>query len=491
MSVISIHNLTFGYEESLNNVFDHITLNMDSSWKLGLIGKNGSGKTTLLKILLGELACKGNVISNKNFFYFPYDIDNKNELVLEIIKEHCHKEDWEIMKELNLIDFDTELIYSPFNMLSFGEQTKVMLCSMFLIEDAFLLLDEPTNHLDAKTRSVVSAYLKKKNGFILVSHYRQLLNEVCDHIISINKSTIDVMSGNYDVWKEAFDNREQFEIMQRDKIIKDINRLESASKNTANWSNKVEKSKFNTKNSGLSVDRGYVGHKSAKMMKKAKTIEKRMNRQKEEKENLLGDFEHTFSLKIKAERYRAEKMGYVHNLSLSYYDKEIFGGISFDICSGDRIVLSGKNGCGKTSLIKILLGEQEKSAGEFKINNDVKISYVSQSDDNLKGSLSDYALKNNVDLNLMLSILNKLNVQGDCFLGRIENFSKGQRRKLQLAKSLCEKAHLYIWDEPLNYLDIDSRMQLENLILEYKPTMIFVEHDEAFSKKIANKIIEM
>lgn len=376
-------------------------------------------------------------------------------------------------------------------MLSFGEQTKVMLCTMFLIEDAFLLLDEPTNHLDAKTRSVVSAYLKKKNGFILVSHYRQLLNEVCDHIISINKNSIDVMSGNYNVWKKAFDNREKFESGQRDKIIKDINRLEAASKNTSDWSNKAEKSKFNTKNSGLSVDRGYVGHKSAKMMKKAKVIEKRINRQKAQKENLLGDFEHTFSLKIKNERYRAEKIGYVHNLSLFYYDKKIFDSISFDICSGDRIILTGKNGCGKTSLIKILLGEQEKSAGEFKINNDVMISYVSQSDDDFNGCLSDYALKNNVDLNLMLSILNKLNFQSDCFSNRIENISKGQKRKLQLAKSLCERAHLYIWDEPLNYLDIDSRIQLENLILEYKPTMIFVEHDETFSEKIANKIIEM
>lgn len=351
----------------------------------------------------------------------------------------------------------------------------------------FFLLDEPTNHLDSQSRKTVANYLKRKNGFILVSHNRLLLNEVCDHIISINRSGINIVAGNYDVWQDSFDKREQFEKNRNDKIIKDIKRLDASSKRNALWSERTEKSKFGNGH----IDKGFVGHKSAKMMSRAKSYEKRIERQTAEKEKLLTNTENSFALKLHTQDYRSNVLGYVKNLSLSFYGSPVFSGVTFDICKGDRIALKGQNGCGKSSLIKILLGELEQTVGDFKINSDVKISYISQSGNDAYGTLSDYAMRNNIEYDLFLAVLNKLDFKSTLFTCPLETYSQGQKKKVQLAKSLCENAHLYIWDEPLNYIDIISKVQLENLILDYQPTMIFVEHDETFCDKIASKIINL
>lgn len=494
MSVISVNKLTFAYDGAYENVFDNVSFNMDTSWRLGLIGRNGRGKTTLLKILSGALEFSGNIVSNSDFYYFPFDIINKCEMTIEIIKQQCAKEEWEIIRELNLLSIDCEVLYRPFSTLSMGEQTKCLLCAMFLIDNAFLLLDEPTNHLDSHSRQAVADYLKKKSGFILVSHSRYLLNEVCDHIISINRSNIDVIAGNYDVWKDSFDKREQFEQSKNDKLKRDIRHLEISSKQAANWSNISESRKigFDPKKDEKSIDRRpKQAAKAKKMMSRAKSYEKRMQNKIAEKENLLSNTENCLSLKLNPQIYRSNNLGYIKNLSLSYYGKEIFSNISFDINRGDRIALSGKNGCGKSSIIKILLKELVQTSGEFKINSDVKISYVSQSAENMNGTLFDFAKDNEIDYNLFLAILNYFDFDRELYSSPIETYSQGQKKKVQLAKSLCDSAHLYIWDEPFNYIDIISRVQLEKMILEYNPTMIFVEHDEMFCRNIATKIIEL
>ena len=268
MSLISVNNLTFGYDGSLKNIFENVSFNIDTDWKLGLIGRNGKGKTTFLKLLLDKYEYKGTISKNVEFDYFPFEIKNKERMTIEVVNEIApNVEDWEIIKELNLLNTDTEILYRNFKLLSGGEQVKILLVSLFLKGNNFLLIDEPTNHLDNETRDSLVEYLKKKKGFILVSHDRNFLDKVVDHIISINNTNIDVQKGNFSSWQENKDRQDNFEMIQNEKLKKDITRLEIASKNTANWSNKVEKSKYNTTNSGSSVDRGYIGHQSAKMMK--------------------------------------------------------------------------------------------------------------------------------------------------------------------------------------------------------------------------------
>jgi len=193
MSLISVNNLTFGYDGSLNNIFENASFNIDTDWKLGLIGRNGKGKTTFLKLLQGKYKYKGTITKNVEVDYFPFDIKNKDRMAIEIINEIAPQvEDWEIVKELNLLNTDTEILYRNFNILSGGEQVKILLVSLFLKGNNFLLIDEPTNHLDSETRENLVKYLNKKKGFILVSHDRNFLDKVVDHIISINNTNIDI-----------------------------------------------------------------------------------------------------------------------------------------------------------------------------------------------------------------------------------------------------------------------------------------------------------
>ena len=202
MSLISVNNLTFGYEGSISNVFENVSFNIDTDWKLGLIGRNGKGKTTFLKLLLGKYEYKGTISKNIDFDYFPFEVKNKETMAINIVNEVApNVEDWEIIKELNLLNTDPEILYKNFNILSGGEQIKILLISLFLKENNFLLIDEPTNHLDVETKENLVEYLKKKKSFILVSHDRTFLDKVVDHIISINNTNIDIQKGNFSSWQ--------------------------------------------------------------------------------------------------------------------------------------------------------------------------------------------------------------------------------------------------------------------------------------------------
>ena len=151
----------------------------------------------------------------------------------------------------------------------------------------------------------------------------------------------------------------------------------------------------------------------------------------------------------------------------------------------------GKNGIGKSSILKLILKENIEHTGELKVVNDLKISYVSQKTDELKGSLKAFAKESNVEESIFKAMLTKMGMTQDDFETNIEDMSEGQKKKVLIAKSISEQANLYIWDEPLNYIDILSREQIEDCILAYQPTLIFVEHDERFTQKIATKMVSL
>ncbi len=492
MSLIKISNLTFGYDGSLNNIFENVSFNIDTDWKLGLIGRNGKGKTTFLNLLQEKYKYEGTITKNVEVDYFPFEVKDKDRMAIEIINEIAPNiEDWEIIKELNLLNADIEILYRNFNILSGGEQAKILLISLFLKGENFLLIDEPTNHLDIETKNNIIKYLENKKGFILVSHDRNLLDKVVDHIISINNTNIEIAQGNFSSWKENKDRQDNFEMKQNEKLQKDINRLEIASKNTENWSNAVEKSKYKNNNSEPKIDRGYVGHKSAKMMKKSKVMENRIEKAINEKSNLLNNIDRNDSLKIIPLESRKKPLILANNLQIKYDEKTIFSPISFEIENGDRIAIVGKNGIGKSSILKLILENKIQHNGELKIVNGLKISYVSQNTESLKGNLKKFAEENKIDESIFKAMLSKMGFSKNDFDTNINEMSEGQKKKVLIAKSISEQANIYIWDEPLNYIDILTRIQIEDAILQYCPTLIFVEHDEAFIEKVATKIIQL
>lgn len=506
MSLIQVENLTFSYPASYDNIFEDVSFQIDTDWKLGFVGRNGRGKTTFLNLLQGKYEYSGTITSSVQFDYFPREVKDESRWTGEILQEICPQaQEWELVRELSYLSVPEEILWRPYQTLSKGEQTKAQLAACFLREGNFLLIDEPTNHLDAEGRQLAAAYLKKKKGFILVSHDRRFLDGCVDHILSLNRADIEVQSGNFSSWMENFSRQQEFELQKQERLKKDIRRLENAAKRTGGWSEQVEKTKKGTRNSGLRPDRGFIGHKSAKMMKRSKVIEARQHQAIQEKSGLLKNMETAERLKLSPMAYHTDRLASFSEVSVCYGEKEICSPLSFEVRKGERIALEGGNGSGKSSLLKLLMEESFGGGmqdgpwardrightGTVTVGSGLVISYVPQDTSYLKGSLSDFAEKAGIEERLFKAVLRKMDFERVQFDKDMADFSGGQKKKVLLARSLCEQAHLYVWDEPLNFVDIYSRMQIEELIREFDPAMIFVEHDGAFRDMVATRVIKV
>ena len=330
MAQITIRDLTFAYENSPENVFENVSLQIDTSWKLGLIGRNGRGKTTLLHLLMGKFEYSGRIFASCDFEYFPFDVTNVDDSALEIAQGiYPLLEQWQLERELSLLEFDTGLLYTPFSLLSFGQKTKVMLATLFLKPNAFLLIDEPTNHLDSKARLTVANYFESKSGFILVSHDRVILDQCIDHVISINKANIEVQQGNFSSWQENKQMQDDFELAKSARLKKDISRMKESARRTSDWSAKTETGKKGKQSSGLKADKGFVGHKAAKLMSRAKNIEDRQTRAIEDKSKLLKNIESAEELKVSPLRFAKGVLAQACDLSISYDGHVVFEGLNF------------------------------------------------------------------------------------------------------------------------------------------------------------------
>lgn len=492
MAQISIQNLTFNYPNSSDNIFENVSINIDTDWKLGLIGRNGRGKTTLFKILQGKLEYSGKIACNVNFDYFPFTIEDKEKLSIDILYEiYPECELWNVMKKMQELELDDECLHKPFCLLSNGEQTKLLLALLFTKENNFLLIDEPTNHLDQNSRNCIKNFLNKQKGFIVVSHDRDFIDSCVSHILSINKNSIEIQKGNFSSFWLNKQNEDERELKQNEKLKKEISRLKESALTTKEWSNKVEKSKNGTRDSGLKVDKGYVGHKAAKMMQRSKNIENRKNKQIEEKSKLLKNIETSDNLFIASNVTSTHPLIEMKDVSIFYSNNCILKNFNLSICPGQKIALQGKNGCGKTSVLKLLVNENITYTGKVYIKSGIRISYLSQTNYNLDVSLSDFADNHKLDKTEFFTFLIKLGFTRSELENSTQNLSAGQKRKILIAKSLCQKCDLYIWDEPLNYIDIYSRIQIENLIKQSNITLLFVEHDSAFTNSIATDIVSL
>ena len=488
MSLINVTNLTFAYDGSYENIFENVSFQLDTNWKLGFTGRNGRGKTTFLNLLLGKYEYRGSISTSVAFSYFPYHVTDQSILAIDAVEAmYPEYEYWRLAREMAKLQLDDAVLYRPYETLSNGEQTKLQLAVLFSKENHFLLIDEPTNHLDIRGRELVSQYLNSKKGFILVSHDRAFLDGCVDHILSINKANIEVCRGNFSTWYENKQRQDAFELSENEKLKREIRRLEGTAREKAAWSDRAEATKI-----GNHVfDRGYVGHKAEKMMARSKAIEKRQNAAIEEKSKLLKNIERSDTLKIFQTPFHTKRLASLVDVSVCYGETPVCNEITFDIQQGDRIVLQGANGSGKSSIIKLICREKIPYAGEVRIGTGLTISYVPQDTSHLRGRLSDFARDSGIDESLFLAMLAKLDVPKAQMEKDMSSLSAGQKKKVLLAKSICEPMHLHIWDEPMNYIDVISRMQIEELLLEYQPTILFVEHDKAFCDNVATKVVKL
>lgn len=486
---LSIRNLSFMYEGSWEPVFENLNINLDTRWKLGLIGRNGRGKTTLLSLMLGKHPYQGVIENPLTPVYFPFEVEDPTQLTLFVMQQAAPEaEDWQLMREMNLLKVTEDALYRPFDTLSKGEQTKALLCALFAREDAYPLIDEPTNHLDQHGRELVADYLRGKDGFLLVSHDRAFLNRCIDHVFSLNRSDAWVMQGNYDTWEKRLNDQNAYELARNEDLKKDISRLTESARRTAAWSEKVEKGKFHVAESEVaSLDRGYVGARAAAMMKKSVNTLKRRERAIEEKKSLLKNVEQVGELKLTVLDHPKKVLISVQDGKVSYDGRNVCENIHFEIRQGDRVALTGANGAGKSSILKTLCGLGDALTGDVRIATGLIISHVPQETDALSGGMRDYIRQRQLDETLFKAILRNMDFEREAFDRDLSTLSQGQKKKILLASSLCVPAHLYVWDEPLNYIDVLSRVQVEQLIQQCSPTLLLVEHDKVFLENVCTR----
>lgn len=492
MSLIHISHLSFTYEGSCDPVFEDVSVQLDTNWRLGFLGRNGRGKTTLLRLLMGEGVYTGTISAPEGFDYFPFavpDPEEDGQAVAEVLRPGL--EQWRLLRELRMLELDEGVLYRPFRTLSNGEQTRFQLALLFLRDHRFLLIDEPTNHLDMAGRELAADYLARKEGFILVSHDRAFLDRCVDHVLVFNRTGLEVQKGNFSTWWENRARQDQFELAEQDRLKKEVRRLDEAARRTAAWSDAAEKTKRGSRNSGLRPDRGFIGHKAAKMMRRSKAVEERRRSAAEEKSRLLKDLEMAEELKLHPLRHPQRRLLEAEGLSADYGSGPVCREVSFTVERGERVSLQGPNGAGKSSLLKLMLGQELPHTGTLWRAGGLKVSYVPQDGAFLRGDLRSFARESGIDESLFKAILRKLDFERAQFEKDMADYSGGQKKKVLIARSLCQDAHLYLWDEPLNFIDVYSRMQIESLLLECQPTMVFVEHDRAFSERIATKAVSL
>ena len=486
MPVVTINDLTFGYDGSEKTLFDNINITFDTSWKLALAGRNGRGKTTFFKLLRGELPYSGTITGVPETVIFP-------------MTELPENEDWRVRKELNLMGADPDIMWRPLETLSGGERTKLMLANLFAADGIYPLIDEPTNHLDRQGREAVAEYLSSKDGFILISHDRAFLDRCTDHTLVISKTGLELVAATYSVWWENNEQRMESERARNDQLKKEMSSIDAAMKKNAAWSSKAEgyknRSKAPFKVAEDHFRRAYEAEKARKLMSAAKNLERRNERKMEEKQGLLKDLERTETLKITGTEHHNKTPVIMKDVTLKRYGEPVVTGFDLTVERGNKISLQGRNGCGKSTLIKYMagLGEQEgiTAEGDIYIAPGLKISYVGQDTSSLSGTLYDIASERGADKTVFSTILIKMGFTKEMLYRDVSRLSLGQKKFVMIALSLCEHADLYLWDEPLNYIDVYLRQEIERLVRENSVTMLFVEHDRTFSEKVADREVLM
>ncbi len=502
MSTIQISNLTFGYDSSPHPLFKDLNLTLDTDWKLGLIGRNGKGKSTFLRLMTDQRSFLGSIQAQVEFEYYPPKLSDLDQLPIEIFHTLCPlQEDWEFLRELNQLDKNlvSEIYSRPFSTFSLGEQGKFLMASLFCKPKTFVLLDEPETSLDYKGRRALVNYLKRKHGFILVSHDRLILDELVDHILCIEENGMSLQTGNYSSWCVNQEAKVQGLQQKNEQLHREIERLKQASDQTKNWAQKAESQKkqaFRQKNQAKEfIDRGFQSHKAAKVMKRSKSLQKRQEKALVEKQELLQNMEMQEKIKLPVLSSPYRTLLSLEKVQVVYEEEEKqslvpHNPISFSLHSKECLALYGLNGAGKSSIFKAIQGLLSYK-GTITKPEQLICSIIQQDVVNLSGSFQDFVQAKQIDQTLFMTILRKLGFERTTFLQDLSTLSLGQKKKIAIAASLCQPAHLYIWDEPLSHLDPMSRQQIEEMIVQSEATILCIEHDERFLQAIQAQILEI
>ena len=515
MIICSGNNITKNFAGS--QLFTNIAFQIQEGSLTGLVGTNGCGKTTLLNIISkkehidsGQLAIRNGAkvgyvqqipefeqdiqvidVLKKAFFdvftleknmkEIEMQLSNSQEDSEKLLLEYGEKQmrfeelggyvvDAKIESVLNGLGLNP-LRNHLFSQLSGGEKTKVNLALVLLQETDILLLDEPTNHLDIEAIEWLSRYMKEYTGtIIVVSHDRYFLDECITNIIEIEDGECTNYHGNYSYYVEEKEKRLLAEFHHYEEQQKKIKKMKEAIKRLREWANQA-----NPPNEGL--------FKRAKSMEKALDRMEKLKRPQLERKKIGLEFQ-------KSNRSGKDVLS-IESLTLAFNDIPIFQDLSLLLQYGERVALMGGNGAGKTSLLKVCLGEISDFSGVVKMGNSVKLGYLSQHYvvENEKETVIE-AFRNHVAVNEQeaRNILAKFLFYGGAVFRKVSELSGGERMRLRLAELMHQDCNLLILDEPTNHLDIDSKEVLEESLEEFAGTILSVSHDRYFINRLFTNI---
>lgn len=511
MIELSLNNIEKFY--GANKILENVTFDVKSGERLGIIGRNGTGKTTIFKIIQGietyngTLSIKkGNTIGYldqipdkyleltvESTLYTAFsdildireemkivevEMSNNNENIDNLVKKYGNLQnkyetlggyeiDENIGKICSGLKIDNEFKKREFKTLSGGEKTTVLLAKILLQNPDILLLDEPTNHLDLESIEWLEEFLKEYKGTVLIiSHDRYFLDKVVSRIVEIEFGKVNTYHGNYSYYLEEKERRflqnlSEYKIQQ-----KSIDKMEEAIKRYRIWG-------------------------SEKMYRKAKILERKL----EKVDRIDKPFKDESKMKINLDSSRSGKeVIRINKLNKSFDENIILKDLHFNVYYGERICILGKNGSGKSTLLKILLNQHSKDSGEINIGSNVKIGYLEQiitfeaEEMTILDSIVDSFNISQEDARKMLA--NFMFIKDDVFK-KIKNLSGGEKSRLKLCFLMNQDINLLILDEPTNHLDINSREVLEETLLEFEGTIVFISHDRFFINRISRRIVEL
>ncbi len=496
-------------------LFENVAFNVDSADKIGFVGVNGAGKSTLFKIITGDTDYdEGEIFKNKSLKIgyldqysvngseksiwdetltvfsevietenqldeLRFDIENKNGDLDSLVKRQTDLQEKfaeldgfyyksKAKSALTGLGFSEDEFDLRVDKLSGGQKTRVALGKILLSDANLLLLDEPTNHLDIESVEWLEDFLKSYNGaFIVISHDRYFLDRVTNKTFELENMRFRSYNGNYSAYMAQREIDKKTEQRNYDNTMREIQRLENVVEQQRRWGREKNIKTAESK------------------MKVIERLEKDLTVPPQESEDMYFSF--------KACAGGGQDVLETKGLGMSFGDNRLFHDADMLIKKGEKVFLLGPNGCGKTTLLKIIMGEYEQTEGEYKIGANIHIGYYDQIQENLhmEKTVIDEVWDEYPNLT-QTQIRNALAVflfRGEDVFKEIHKLSGGERARVELVKLMLRSVNLLIMDEPTNHLDIESREALENALSDYDGTMLMVSHDRYFINKIADRIL--
>ncbi len=508
---ISISGLVKEFEVG-KRILDGLSFQVDQGERVGLLGKNGAGKTTLFKILTGELdhdegqvsiaPGKGLGLISQIPVYPPdYTVEDVLQTAFHklqamedemaqltrqmegdsdpaLLKRYGalssafeaaggYDTETERNKVCNGLDIPPDMRAQRFASLSGGEKTRVNLARLILEDTDILLLDEPTNHLDLHATEWLEEYLDRYKGTVLaISHDRWFLDRVVRRVIEIHEGKAEFYGGNYSFYVEEKERRYQERLKQYEKEQAKIEQLETAAERLRVWA--------------------YSGND--KIFKRAQSMEKRIERMrttgKPKKDRRLD-------LKFGEREFRGDEVLTIKGLEKGFDGRTLFSGVDLEVVGGERIALLGDNGTGKSTFLKLIMGEALPDGGKLRMGPTVKIGYLPQiihfahPERNLVDTM---IYDQDCSTQTARNRLGAFNFRGEDVFKPVSALSGGEQSRLRLCMLMDEKINLLILDEPTNHLDIDSREWIEEAVEDYEGNLLFVSHDRYFIDRFATRV---